>query len=119
MNIGCQLEPTLEFLPLPPPPTITFPPTETSEQQPKLADIATNMFSITKDSSIVGDLVLIITQDGDTLPDIARHFGLGYNEITLANPNILPWMSKAGERVLLPLQFILPDSPRKGIVLNL
>ena len=119
MLSGCQLEPTVEFLPLPPPPTISFPPTETSEQQPKLADIATHIFSITKDSRIVGDLVVITTQDGDFLPDIARHFGLGYNEITLANPNILPWISKAGERVLLPLQFILPDTPRKGIVLNL
>jgi len=116
---GCQLEPTVEFLPLTPPPTITFPPTETSEQQPKLADIANHMFSATKDSSIVGDLVVINTQEGDILPDIARHFGLGYNEITLANPNIHPWMSKAGEPVLLPLQFILPDTPRKGIVLNL
>ena len=62
---------------------------------------------------------MISANDGDTLPDIARHFGLGYNEITLANPGIGPWTPKAGARVLLPLQFILPDAPRKGIVLNL
>ena len=62
---------------------------------------------------------MISANDGDTLPDIARHFGLGYNEITIANPGIGPWTPKAGARVLLPLQFILPDAPRKGIVLNL
>ena len=53
------------------------------------------------------------------MPDIARHFGLGYNEITLANPAVPAWAPKAGGQVLLPLRFILPDAPRKGIVLNL
>lgn len=62
---------------------------------------------------------MISAHDGETLPDIARHFGLGYNEITIANPGIDPWTPKAGARVLLPLQFILPDKPRKDIVLNL
>ncbi len=115
MLSGCQLQPTVEFLP----PVITYPPPATSEQQPKLADIATHKFSIAKDSSIAGGLAVISAQDGDTLPDIARHFGLGYNDITLANPGIDPWTPKTGARVLLPVQFILPDTPRKGIVLNL
>jgi L,D-transpeptidase ErfK/SrfK len=29
------------------------------------------------------------------------------------------WVPEAGERILLPLSFILPDTPRKGIVVNL
>jgi len=119
MLSGCQLEPTTEYLPLPPPPTAALPPAATSEQRPKLAGIAAHKFSIAKDRRIVGRLAVIRTQDGDTLSDIARHFGLGYHEITLANPDIRPWTPKAGQRVLLPLRFILPDAPRKGIVLNL
>lgn len=119
MLSGCQLEPTIEFPELPPPPTITFPPAATSKQRPKLAYIVTHKFSIAKDRSIVGGLAVINVQDDDTLPDIARHFGLGYNEITIANPNIRPWTPKAGARAQLPLRFILPDAPRKGIVLNL
>ena len=115
MLSGCQLEPAIESLP----PVITYPPAATSEPQPEFAGIATREFSITKDSNIVGSLAVITTQDGDTLPDIARHFGLGYNEIILANPTIPAWAPKAGEHVLLPLRFILPDAPRKGIVLNL
>ena len=113
---GCQLEPTfIDFTP----PNITFPPDAVGERLPKFADIATREFAITKDHSIVGGLAVISTQDGDTLPDIARHFGLGYNEITIANPSIFPWTPNADALVLLPLQFILPDAPRKGIVLNL
>jgi len=68
---------------------------------------------LAKDRRIVGRLAAISVQDGDTLPDIARHFGLGYNEITLANPTVRPWSPQTGERVLLPLRFILPDAPRK------
>jgi L,D-transpeptidase ErfK/SrfK len=100
-------------------PTIASPPDTVEEIQPKLAGIATRQFAIAKHRRIVGDLAGISVQDGDTLPDIARHFGLGYNDITLANPAILPWTPKAGERVQLPLRFILPDASRKGIVLNL
>ncbi len=136
---GCQHEPitinVLEFPPTiaSPPNTVNFPPDTVDvpadtvdvppdavgESQPKLADIATREFAIAKDHSIVGGLAVISANDGDTLPDIARHFGLGYDEITLANPGIGPWTPEAGARVLLPLQFILPDTPRKGIVLNL
>lgn len=120
---GCQLEPAyIDFSP----PTIASLPDVVDERQPKLpdrppklADITTREFAIAKDQSIVGRLAMVSVRDGDTLPDIARHFGLGYNEIAIANPAILPWMPKAGTRVLLPLQFILPDAPRKGIVLNL
>ena len=113
---GCQVEPAyIDFLP----PTAFPPEEEVSAPQPKLADIATHKFSIAKDRSSVGDLAVISMNDGDTMPDIARHFGLGYNDITIANPVILPWTPKAGARVLLPLRLILPDAPRKGIVLNL
>jgi L,D-transpeptidase ErfK/SrfK len=120
---GCQLEPA--YIDFSPPAIVSLPDAagerqpKLSDRQPKLADIATRKFALDKDPSIVGSLAVVNARDGDTLPDIARHFGLGYNEATIANPTILPWMPKAGARVLLPLQFILPDAPRKGIVLNL
>jgi len=56
---------------------------------------------------------------GDTLPDIARHFSLGINAISAANPGVDVWVPEAGERIMLPLSFILPDAPREGIVINL
>ena len=113
---GCQLEPTfIDFTQ----PHITIPPDAVAERLPKFAGIATREFAIVKEHSIIGGLAVISTQDGDTLPDIARHFGLGYNEITIANLSIFPWTPNADAIVLLPLQFILPDAPRKGIVLNL
>jgi L,D-transpeptidase ErfK/SrfK len=44
---------------------------------------------------------------------------VGLNALTDANPGVDVWVPEAGERVILPLSFILPDTPRKGIVVNL
>jgi L,D-transpeptidase ErfK/SrfK len=81
--------------------------------------IERNDFSIAKEDDVVGQLVFIRLEKGDTLPDVARHFSLGSNEISAANPEVDVWAPKGGERIMLPLRFILPNAPRKGIVINL
>jgi L,D-transpeptidase ErfK/SrfK len=90
---------------------------ELPEPQPET--IATHEFELTGGDNMVGTIAAIDTRENDALPDIARHFGLGYNDISIANSAVSPWTPKAGSHVLLPLQFILPDSPHKGIALNL
>jgi L,D-transpeptidase ErfK/SrfK len=81
--------------------------------------IATHEFQLVDDENMVGTIAAINTREDDVLPDIARHFGLGYNDISIANSAVSPWTPKPSSRILLPVQFILPDSPHKGIVLNL
>src|SRR4030043_13131 len=81
--------------------------------------IERNEFSVAKGDDVIGRLAVIRLEKGDTLPDIARHFSLGINAISAANPGVDVWVPEAGERIVLPLSFILPDAPRKGIVLNL
>jgi L,D-transpeptidase ErfK/SrfK len=76
-------------------------------------------FPVARGNDVVGRLAYIRLEKGDTLPDIARHFGLGINELSSANPGVDLWVPKAGERIMLPLSFILPDAPRKDIVINL
>lgn len=78
-----------------------------------------NEFSVARGDDVVGRLAAVRLEKGDTLPDIARHFGLGINALTAANPGLDVWVPPAGERILLPLSFILPESPKKGIVVNL
>ncbi len=78
-----------------------------------------NKFPVVKGSDVIGRLAVIRLEKEDTLPDIARHFSLGINEVSAANPGVDVWVPKAGERIMLPLRFILPDAPRKGIVINL
>jgi L,D-transpeptidase ErfK/SrfK len=87
--------------------------------EPLEGTIERNEFWVTKEDSVMGRLALISLEKGDTLPDMARHFSLGINGLSAVNPGIDIWVPKAGERILLPLSFILPDAPRKGIVINL
>ena len=81
-------------------------------------DIERREFSLARGDDVIGRLAVIRLEKGDTLPDIARHFGLGLNAISAANPGVDVWVPEAGERIILPLNFILPDTPRKGIVVN-
>ena len=70
-------------------------------------------------NDVVGELRVVETRADDTLLDIARHSGLGFNEITAANPGVDPWVPGARVRLVLPTRFILPPGPRRGIVINL
>jgi len=76
-------------------------------------------FPVSDHTEMIGKLAVIYTREGDSLPDIARHFGIGFENITNANPHVDIWTPQEGTRILLPMQFILPDAKKKGIVLNL
>jgi L,D-transpeptidase ErfK/SrfK len=82
-------------------------------------EIEHNMFPVARGDDVIGRLAVVRLEKGDTLPDIARHFGLGINAIGAANPGVDAWVPEAGVGILLPLNFILPDAPREGIVVNL
>ena len=81
--------------------------------------IERNDFFVAKDDDVIGRLAVMRLKKGDTLPDIARHFSVGINTVSAANPGLDIWVPKAWRRVRLPLSFILPDTRRKGIVINL
>jgi len=55
----------------------------------------------------------------DTLSDLARRFGLGFEEMVRVNPGVDPWLPGAGTKILVPGERILPPGPRVGIVVNL
>jgi L,D-transpeptidase ErfK/SrfK len=69
--------------------------------------------------SIIGELTVVTTAGDNTLVDVARHFDVGYDEITLANPGIDVWVPKPEDRIVVPTQFILPPKPWTGVVLNI
>ncbi len=72
----------------------------------------------TEGDSVIGELQFVKARNEDTFSDIARRYNLGYNELVLANPGIDPWLPGEGTTILLPTLFVLPDAPRKGVVLN-
>ena len=81
--------------------------------------IESNDFLVPRENEVMGQLGVVKLKSGDTLPDIARHYGLGINTLSAANPEADIWVPNAGEQIVLPLSFTLPDAPKKGIVINL
>lgn len=90
------------------------------DEQPRLAPISRNYFVLeSADQSVIGVPQIVFSKDEHTFSDLAREYGLGYDELVAANPEVDPWLPGEGTPVLLPTQFVLPDVPREGIVLNI
>ena len=68
---------------------------------------------------VIGALVTVKARHDDTLLDIARRHGLGYEDIVRANPDVDTWLPGEGTDVVLPTRYVLPPGPRRGVVLNL
>ncbi len=68
---------------------------------------------------VVGAVSTITARHEDTLVDIARRHGLGYQDIVRANPKVNVWVPGEGTEVVLPTRYVLPPGPRQGVVLNL
>ncbi|MCU0976430.1 MAG: L,D-transpeptidase family protein [Steroidobacteraceae bacterium] len=80
---------------------------------------ATHRFIVEPGTDVVGRLQVTVATREDTLPDIARRFNVGYEEIVRANPGVDPWLPGEGTEIALPTRFVLPDAPREGVVINL
>jgi len=68
---------------------------------------------------VIGAVTTVTARYEDTLVDIARRHGLGYQDIVRANPGVQVWLPGEGTEVILPTRFVLPPGPREGLVLNL
>jgi len=68
---------------------------------------------------LIGEEESTVAQYEDTMPDIARRFGLGFEEILDANPGADPWLPGEGREIALPTRHILPPAPFEGVIINL
>jgi L,D-transpeptidase ErfK/SrfK len=66
-----------------------------------------------------GEIETITAHGEDTLPDLARRYGLGYEEILRANPGVDTWLPGEGTPIVIPGQRLLPPGVHEGIVVNL
>ena len=109
---GCSLFGERSAPPPPPPPAPPAPP-------PQPLPVANERFTLSPDQDVVGVVQVVAAGKDDTLTDIARRFNVGYEEILRANPKVDPWLPGEGREIVVPSQFILPDAPRTGIVINI
>jgi len=103
----------------PPPPAAPAAPPPPPPPPPVPAPVDTHKFEISSDDDVLGTVQRTTVGKEDTLPDIARRFNIGYEEILRANPGVDPWLPGVGRQVIVPTQFVLPNAPREGVVINL
>ena len=71
-------------------------------------------------SRLVGENAYhVVENDGGSLEAIAKKYNVGFLALLQANPGVDPYVPRAGSVLTIPLQTLLPDVPREGIVINL
>jgi L,D-transpeptidase ErfK/SrfK len=78
-----------------------------------------NRFQLEDGQDVVGEIQVMKATYKDTFVDIARTYGLGFDELLAANPGVDPWLPGEGIAIILPTRFVLPVAAREGLVLNI
>ena len=61
----------------------------------------------------------VVENNGGSLEAIAKKYNVGFLALLQANPGVDPYVPRAGSVLTIPLQTLLPDATREGLVLNL
>lgn len=92
---------------------------DASEENPGPQDSRSRSPVWVLEGDLAGQLQMMTTRYEDTFAEIGTQRSLGYLELVKANPEVDPWLPGDGTRITLPRKYVLPDSRREGIVINL
>ncbi|SEM95326.1 L,D-transpeptidase ErfK/SrfK [Halomonas caseinilytica] len=81
-------------------------------------DLPPGHYRLPEDGDLIGEVTTVVADEEDTLIDIGHEHGIGYEAMVRANPDVSVWYPGEGTEVTIPGRFILPDAPRKGVVVN-
>ena len=76
-------------------------------------------FALASGDTAIGSVTVYDTVAGDTLMDVARSQDLGFTQLMAVNRGVNPWMPGVGRQITLPNFYLLPNAPRRGIVIDL
>jgi len=76
-------------------------------------------YTLPHNGNIVGNIQYGTVLPGDTLSSFGLRYDIGGYEMIEANPGVSFRDPPEGSTLLVPSRFILPDGPRKGIVINI
>ncbi len=68
---------------------------------------------------LIGAVTNTVAQEGDNFNTIAQRFDIGYVELIEANRGVNPEKPIPGTVLIIPSRYILPNTPRQGIIINL
>jgi L,D-transpeptidase ErfK/SrfK len=94
-----------------------FPDSSTGEEQ-FTAELKTYRYQF-PDLTVVGSPSDYSVRAGsDNMLDIARRFGLGYNDMDLLYPRLDPWLPPPHKRLTIPSLWVLPPTQHQQLVIN-
>lgn len=71
------------------------------------------------DQTVVGAPQWHTVRDKETMLDLARRYGLGFNEVHLLYPQVDPWGPPVGRLLAMPTFWVLPPTQHQQLVINL
>jgi L,D-transpeptidase ErfK/SrfK len=83
------------------------------------APAAAATYPLAPSQAAIGDVATYTTRASDNLLDLARAFDLGYTQLVAANRGVDPWRPGSGRKIVVPARYLVPDVPRRGIVVSL
>ncbi|MFZ3135880.1 MAG: L,D-transpeptidase family protein [Thermodesulfovibrionales bacterium] len=81
---------------------------------------AFQIYSYADKNTVIGSVKTHKIKGDESLIEVARRFGIGYNSIVDANPGVDPFIPGSGISITIPTSWILPDmASYDGIIINL
>jgi L,D-transpeptidase ErfK/SrfK len=71
-----------------------------------------------KKMTVIGRMQVHTVKAGETLLDIARHYGMGFSELKAYHSEMDPWLLEEGSQLQVPSLWIVPESKHRAIVVN-
>lgn len=68
---------------------------------------------------VSGAIRTTVTASNETLMEVARREGFGYDVVVNSNRSIDPWQTRAGTEIILPGRAIVPSGAQAGLTINL
>ncbi|MBO8144493.1 MAG: L,D-transpeptidase family protein [Thermodesulfobacterium sp.] len=92
-------------------------------QVSKTNNFAPSFIPLIPNKFIYFENLTYILQENDTLVDLAVKFKVGYYNLTLANPEIDPWVPPPKKKIIIPKKILIPEEfllmPNNFIIINL
>lgn len=70
------------------------------------------------DLTVIGAPTFCKIKSKDTMLDVARRYGLGYNEVDLLYPRMDAWVPPDGKRLSMPTHWVLPPTQQEQLLVN-
>ena len=70
-------------------------------------------------NDLFGEIIYHTVHYDDTFVDLAQRYDVGFIELRAANPGVDPWVPAPGTQLIIPKAHIIPNAPRRGIIINL